>query len=167
MTLLMPDELYDRDALAWSEHQADLLRKVARGQRVNGVDWEHVVDEIEDVGLSELNAVQSHLRQVLVYLLKVHGWPDHASARHWRAEIAAFQAEAAQRFAPSMRQRIDLDQLYARALKQLRVADYGRPPLPWPTDCLLTVDQLLDDDVAALEARVGTPGQTISDEPLR
>src|SRR5208283_3621462 len=110
----MPDDLHDRDVLAWSEHQADLLRRLARGERVNDVDWAHVVEEIEDVGLSELNAVQSHLRQMLVHLLKVRGWPDHASVRHWREEIATFQAEAAQRFAPSMRQRIDLDLLYAR-----------------------------------------------------
>lgn len=163
----MLDELYDRDALAWSEQQAHLLRKVARGERVSGVDWEHVVEEIEDVGLSELNAVQGHLRQMLVHLLKVHGWPDHTSVRHWREKIATFQAEAAQRFAPSMRQRIDLDQLYARALKQLKVADYQPSPLPWPTNLRLTVDQMLNDDEAALEARLAAAQQTTSDEPLR
>ena len=58
---LMADELYDRDALAWSEWQAALLRRVARGERVNGVDWDHVVEEIEDVAISELNAVHSYL----------------------------------------------------------------------------------------------------------
>ena len=161
----MPDDLYEQDILAWSDHQADLLRKVARGQRVNGVDWEHVVEEIEDAGLSELNAVRSYLRQMLVHLLKVHSWPDHASVRHWREKIAAFQAEAAQRFAPSMRQRIDLDQLYARALRQLTVVDYEPPRLPWPTHTLLTVDWLLNDEVAALESRMAAPRQTASDVP--
>jgi Domain of unknown function DUF29 len=53
----MPDDLYDRDILAWSEHQATLLRRAALGERVNDIDWAHVVEEIEDVGLSELNAV--------------------------------------------------------------------------------------------------------------
>lgn len=48
----MPDDLYERDILIWSEQQADLLRRVARGERVNGVDWAHVAEEIEDVGLS-------------------------------------------------------------------------------------------------------------------
>ena len=163
----MPDDLYEQDILAWSDHQAGLLRKVARGQRVYDVDWAHVVEEIEDVGLSELNAVQIQLRQMIVHLLKVHGWPDHPSVQHWREEIAAFQAEAAQRFAPSMRQRIDLERLNARALKQLKVADYGRPPPAWPTDWLPTVDQLLNDDVATLEARLTAPRQTASDEPLR
>ena len=46
----MPNDLYDRDVLAWSEHQADRLRRLARGERVNDLDWEHVVEEIEDVG---------------------------------------------------------------------------------------------------------------------
>jgi len=33
--------------------------------------------------------------------------------------------------------------------------------------CLVTVDQLLNDDVAALEARLAAPGQAVPDEPLR
>jgi len=51
----MPQDLYDQDALAWSQQQAELLRRTACGERVNGLDWEHVVEEIEDVGLSELH----------------------------------------------------------------------------------------------------------------
>jgi hypothetical protein len=30
----MSDGLYERDILSWSEHQADLLRRLARGERV-------------------------------------------------------------------------------------------------------------------------------------
>ena len=57
----MPNDLYDRDVLAWSENQAALLRRVARGERVNDVDWAHVVEEIEDVGKSEKRELQSRL----------------------------------------------------------------------------------------------------------
>jgi hypothetical protein len=46
----MPDDLYGRDIFAWSEHQADLLRRVARGERVIEVDWDHVIKEVEDAG---------------------------------------------------------------------------------------------------------------------
>jgi hypothetical protein len=60
----MSDDLYEHDILAWSTRQADLLRRLARGERVNGIDWDHVAEEIEDVGLSELNAVCSYLRQI-------------------------------------------------------------------------------------------------------
>lgn len=152
----MPDDLYERDILTWSEHQADLLRRVARGERVNNVDWAHVVEEIEDVGLSELNAVNSHLRLMLLHLLKLASWPDNSAVRHWREEVAGFQAEAVQRFAPSMRQRIELDRLQALALKQLQAADYGRSPPAWPGACVFTLDQLLNDDVAKMEGHLTT-----------
>jgi hypothetical protein len=158
----MPDDLYERDALAWSEHQASLLRRVARGERVNEVDWEHVIEEIEDVGLSQLNSVQSYLRLMLVHLLKVNCWPENLSTGHWRGEIVSFQKDAAQRFAPSMRQRINLDRLYEAAGEQVAAATYdGQPAMPFPPDCPFTLDQLLTEPVAALEARLtAAPGDS-------
>ncbi|MSP01317.1 MAG: DUF29 domain-containing protein [Acetobacteraceae bacterium] len=148
----MSDDLYDRDILTWSEHQADLLRRLARGEGVNGVDWAHVVEEIEDVGLSELHSVESFLSLTIVHLLKVHGWPGSAAGNHWRAEIVAFQKNAARRFVPSMRQRIDLARLYGDALEELECEEYdGNAPRPWPAACPFTLDQLLNDKRAALE----------------
>ncbi len=56
----MPDDLYDRDFLAWSEHQAALLRRLAAGERVDqAVDWSNVIDEVESLGRSELRACES------------------------------------------------------------------------------------------------------------
>ena len=149
----MPDDLYHRDALAWSESQAVLLRRVARGERVNDVDWDHIVEEIEDVGLSQLNAVHSYLRQMLVHLLKLHGWPDLAAQHHWRAEIVGFQSDASQRFTPSMRQRIDLAQQYGRAVRQIGLTRFDKDPVSAPPAvCPVTLDQLLNASCAELEA---------------
>jgi hypothetical protein len=151
----MPDGLYERDILSWSEHQAELLRRLARGERVNDVDWEHVVEEIEDVGLSQLNAVRSYLRLMLVHLLKVHGWPDSPSIDHWRGEVVSFQADAEQRFAPSMRQKIDLAKLYGAALKQVEGVRYdGVAPREWPLVCPFTLDELLTERRVVLEERL-------------
>jgi hypothetical protein len=149
----MPDDLYDRDILAWSEYQATLLRRVAGGEKVNDIDWTRVVEEIEDVGLSELNAVHSYLRQILVHLLKLHGWPGLGACRHWRSEIVAFQTDAQRRFAPSMRQRLDVDAIYARALLQTEPLRYGsRPALAAPAICPITLDESLTATCAELEA---------------
>jgi hypothetical protein len=149
----MPDDLYDRDALAWSERQAALLRRVARGERVNDVDWDHVVEEIEDVGLSQLNAVQSYLRQMLAHLLKLHGWPDSDACEHWRNEVATFQVDAIARYAPSMRQRIDLPRAYELAQRQIAPMRRGNHAgLPAPAMCPVTLDQLLTASVEELEA---------------
>jgi hypothetical protein len=152
----MPDGLYERDILSWSQHQADLLRRLARGERGNDVDWEHVVEEIEDVGLSELHAVESFLDLMLVHLLKIHGWPDSPSVDHWRAKVGSFQKNAARRFAPSMRQRIDVAKLYADALEQLDGVHYdGVPAQPTPATCNFTLDMLLTERRRMLEAAFG------------
>jgi hypothetical protein len=162
----MPDDLYDRDVLAWSEHQASLLRRVARGERVNDVDWDHVVEEIEDLGLAQLNSVRSQLRLLMVHLLKVHCWPDSPSVGHWRGEIVSFQADAVQRFAPSMRQRIDLDAQYRLAQAQIAAACYdGRAALPAPAGCPFTLDQLLVETGATLERRLTTEGGEPTERP--
>jgi Domain of unknown function DUF29 len=156
----MSDRLYDRDILSWSEHQADLLRRIARGERVNDVDWEHVVEEIEDVGLSELHAVESHLDLILVYLLNIHGWPDSPSVQYWRAELGSFQKNASRRFSPSMRQRLDLTKLYSDAPEQLDGIEYdGIAPRVWPVLCPFTLDDLLNERRTILEGRLNASGE--------
>lgn len=43
-------DLYDTDVLAWSTRQADLLRRMGAGERVNDqVDLGAVAEEIEDM----------------------------------------------------------------------------------------------------------------------
>ena len=152
----MPDQQYESDVLAWGEHQADLLRRLSRGEQVNEApDWAHVIAEIEDVGLSELRACRSLLVQAMVRLLKLHLWPEAPSAAHWRGETAAFLAGARRSFTASMRQRIDLQSLWLDALYELR-AEAGQAALPaLPEACPLDLDRLIGErpdpmDLAAL-----------------
>jgi hypothetical protein len=146
----MADGLYERDVLAWSEHQADLLRRLGRGERVNDVDWAHVAEEIEDVGLSELHSVESFLNLIMVHLLKLHAWPESTACGHWRGEIVAFRNNANRRFAPSMRQRINVVALYAEAVEQMRETD---PSVQWPERNPFTLESLLKDETNALLGR--------------
>ncbi|HEX4367420.1 MAG TPA: DUF29 domain-containing protein [Rhodopila sp.] len=150
----MPDGLYERDVLAWSQHQADLLRRLGRGERVNDIDWAHVAEEIEDVGLSELHSVESFLNLILVHVLKLHAWPESDARRHWRGEIVVFRNDAKRRFAPSMRQRIDVGALYAEAHEQLREID---PTLQLSPANPFTLDDLLTQDTDTLLNRLPPP----------
>lgn len=139
----MPEDLYE-DCLAWSERQADLLRRLAAGERVNDeLDWPNIIEEIQDVGLSELHAVRSLLRRAIGHLLKIHGWPAGPVA-HWKREIRVFLTDANQGMSPSMRQRLDIPDLYERA-RLLIAADGldGRPPRNLPETCPFAVEDLL------------------------
>lgn len=138
--------LYDTDILEWSEHQAALLRRVAAGERVNDqVDWENVIEEIDSVGREQLHAVESLLVQALVHMLKAEAWPLARDAPHWRGEAQRFRGDAASRFVPSMRQRIDLGRLYRRALRAMPETIDDQPPLPVPPECPVTLEELLSE----------------------
>ena len=153
----MPDNLYDTDILIWSEHQADLLRRLAKGERLNdAIDWENVIDEVQTVGRSELNGCESLLRQALVHLLKLHLTPKSRAASHWRGEVDTFLADARHRFSPLMRQRIELAALYAEALSRLRVEARGKQDPRLPVACPFDLDDLLvaEPDIEALLAKV-------------
>jgi hypothetical protein len=57
------DDLYDSDILEWSEHQAEMLRRVAANDRLNSEspDWLNIIEEIESVGREQLRAVETLL----------------------------------------------------------------------------------------------------------
>jgi len=145
----MPDDLYSRDILAWSIAQAERLRRVAAGERVNDLDWANVIEEVESVGRSETQAVDSLLTLALVHGLKVVAWPDHTAARKWRNEITAFLVGAKRRFSPSMAQYLSVPEIYAAARRQVLDLDMRRPPLPLPESTDLTLADLLHESLGA------------------
>ncbi len=154
----MADRAYERDALAWAEHQAGLLRRLAAGDRLNeAVDWVNVIDEVQDVGISELRSCESLLRQALVHLLKLSAWPGSRSTGHWRSEAIGFLGDAKGRFSPSMRRRIDLAAEYRLASRQVQALDDESGVAgPHPPFCPFILDDLLaeDPEIAALAARL-------------
>lgn len=139
--------LYDDDILAWSEQQADNLRRRAS----NALDWDNLAEEIDDVGRSQLRAVESHLIQALLHDLKVLAWPTSRDVSHWRAEARGQRDDARAAFTPSMTQRLDMAELYRCALRRLPEVNDGLAPMSLPTSYPLSLDALLhsDESVAA------------------
>ncbi len=137
--------LYETDVLAWSEHQAELLRRQFAGESANEApDWGNISEEIEGVGRSEFNAVWSLLVQALMHDLKCQAWPSAYYVPHWRAKACASRADAAHRFTPSMRQQLNPAAIYRQAVLGLPVTINEFPGLPVPNECRLTVDELLE-----------------------
>ena len=153
---VLSDALYDRDALAWSEQQAALLRRLQAGEKVNAaLDWANVIEEIESVGRSELHAVEGLLVQALVHLIKVAHEPDAPARRHWLGETVAFLAGAERAYAPSMRHRLDLDRLQRQAVRQMRpTIDAALPEA-----CPYTLDELLDPEADPAVLAAGMVGR--------
>jgi uncharacterized protein DUF29 len=138
------NDLYDEDILLWSERQAALLRRIAAGEPVNErPDWPNIIEEVDSVGRSDLRATRSLLLQALLHQLKAQGWPDSQSAAAWEADARLFRIQARDAFSPSMRQRLDVEEIYADALAALPARMDGVPPQPLPQACPMTLDALL------------------------
>jgi hypothetical protein len=137
-------DLYDADIVVWSEAQAALLRRLVAGERVNDqVDWINVIEEIASVGNEQLHAVSSLLVRAIIHRLKVMAWRAARDADNWRAEAERFAGDAGDRFAPSMRQRLNLAHIYRRALRAVPATMYGEPRPPLPSECPWSLDELL------------------------
>ncbi len=135
---------YDTDVLLWSERQGRLLRRLAAGERLNDqIDWDHVVEEVESVGRSELHRTESLLIQALRHRLKMLAWPDSSEVSHWEEEAIIFQMDAGRAFQGSMRQHLDMDWIYRRTRHRFPGHIAGRPPLPLPQTCPFNLDELL------------------------
>lgn len=164
-------DLYQSDIFAWSEQQTGALRELAaRRDLPNALDIAHVVEEIEDVGQSELNAVRSSLRLILGHAIKCCVDHEAPSVRHWLAEIGNWQNELADRLTSAMRNRIDLDALWKRAIRQAELdlaeqdrasADLKARLAAQSVACPVGLDDILTDpaEPEALVARLadGTP----------
>lgn len=121
-------DLYDEDFYAWTQQQADALRRHFKGD--NRLDVEHLAEEVEDLGRSELHAVESYVENVIEHLLKLDysGWVE--ARNHWRAEVDAFRASIERKITPRIRQQVEteLEALYDRARRAAARSLHQREP---------------------------------------
>lgn len=147
--------LHDEDFFAWAEQQAEALKSLSgRPDLPNQLDLGNLAEEIADLGLHELNAAKSLLRNILAHLLVAWADGEAESVAHWHAETAVWQIDLRDRLTPAMRQRIDLDALWRQALETVgkKLAAYRRDParrrlatLGATAPCPYSLDDLCSD----------------------
>lgn len=82
---------YISDYYTWTKEQVKLLRL----KQFEQVDWENLIEEIEELGNSRENALESYLERLLEHLLKLSYWESEKEycARGWKAEIKNFRVQ--------------------------------------------------------------------------
>ena len=163
---------YDDDIYAWSQEQAAALRRLAETRRdlPNELDLEHVAEEIEDLGKTELRTVESFLELMLIHLLKVASAPGARPVRHWRDEVGLQRRALLKDLKNSMRQLIDLDAIWDTARRRADAAldehdDILLPGLP--EACPFSLDGLTGAqfDIDAAVARLRQAATTDEGTP--
>ena len=114
-------DLYDQDFYAWTQQQADVIRSL-RGD--NRLDVDHLAEEIEDLGKSELHACESWVEQIMAHLLKLDyaslSWPR----KHWTHELHVFRRSLLRRMTPSLERKVrsSLDDIFKDAKESAAAA---------------------------------------------
>jgi hypothetical protein len=142
--------LYEADLYAWTQDQADKLRKLAASSVNSELDLENLAEEIDSVGRSDRRELHSRLARIIEHLLKLgestlpeprRGWQNSVRAERESLDVLLDQS-------PSLRPvaETEIPAAHARAVRRLKdqVIELGMDPLPM--SCPYDIDQILDAD---------------------
>ena len=139
-------DLYHKDFYAWTEQMTQALKKGA----LDEVDIEHLVEEVESMGASDLRELKSRLIILIAHLLKWAYQPDSRSS-NWIGTISEQRTQLQNLLeqSPSLNNKakdlINDPKCYAKSVK-IAVLETGLDKSNFPTNCPYHLDQLLDDD---------------------
>jgi len=137
---------YDADFYAWALETAAHLRKQAWDQ----VDWEAVIEEIESLGISQREPLESRIEVLLRHLLKWVAQPSGRQSGHsWRSTIREqrYRLERLLHRNPSLRPQVvpTIAEEYPAAVR-LAMDETGLPRTAFPTTCPWTLEQVLEEE---------------------
>jgi hypothetical protein len=112
-----PERLCDEDFHTWTRDQARALRRLAATRPNIALDFEHLIEEVADLGKSERFAVRGQLRRIIEHSLKL-AWSLASEPRPgWHETIIDARTTLDDKLSPTLRRdlRRNLNQLYAQA----------------------------------------------------
>ncbi|MCL1472691.1 DUF29 domain-containing protein [Argonema antarcticum] len=136
--------LYEKDYLQWIQ---TTLEKIRSGDYVN-VDWENLIEEIEDMGRSERKSLKSNLIVVFLHLLKWQFQPEMRSGS-WEGSIIEHRRRIRESIddSPSLQNYLEsiFPECYLQAVKQAK-AETRLPLETFPQLCPYDLEQVVSDE---------------------
>ena len=140
---------YDRDFVEWTREQAKALR-AAQLIGVNlRLDWDHLAEEIEDMGKSERRDLASRIHTIIEHLLKLQCSSASRPRAGWETTVARGREQARRILAdsPSLRQELDRlvreEMVSARKVTERAMLAFRDQVAPFPDS--YSTAQVLDD----------------------
>ncbi|MBK5941947.1 DUF29 domain-containing protein [Halochromatium roseum] len=133
---------HDGDYYAWALEAAEHLR----AGRLSEVDLNGVAEELEDMGKAQRHALASHLKVLIVHLLKWRYQPGFRGVS-WRLSIANARDEIAELLEDSPSLRPKLAALVERrypAARNRAALETGLAEETFPSNCPFSEEELLD-----------------------
>lgn len=136
--------LYNTDYVRWVETTLEQLRS----RDYNNVDWDNLLDEIEDMSRREHQSLKSNLVVILLHLLKWQFQPNYRTGS-WAGSMTEHRRRVLESLeeSPSLKPYLEsvLAKCYQSARKQAH-QETGLPLEMFPSVCQYKVEEILDDD---------------------
>ncbi len=135
---------YEQDFCLWLEMTAKLLRD----RQLDQLDYDNLIEEIEAMGRSERNALESNLEQLLMHLLKWRYQPSKRS-NSWQYSITEHCLRVLKAFknSPSLKRYFEevLDECYQNA-RLLTSRETGLNKNTFPDILPFSVEDILNPE---------------------
>jgi Domain of unknown function DUF29 len=144
MQTITLNETYNKDLYLWGQEHIKLLKQ----GRLNELDIEHLIEEIEDMGSSQRHAIQSHLKNLIMHLLKWQ-FQSNIQSHSWKTSILNARIEIFDLIdeSPSLRNAPAncLEKAYSNA-RELASSETGLSLKTFPSECPYTIEEILKKD---------------------
>ena len=135
---------YEQDFFGWANEQAALLRA---GQ-LSAADIEHIAEEIESMGRSEQQQLESRLIVLILHLLKWRFQPNLRGSS-WRLTMKEQRSRIARHLRKNPSLQAVLDETIADAYSDAIIGaerETGLPDSTFPATCQWTFEQIMAED---------------------
>lgn len=136
--------LYEQDYCLWLEKTASLLRD----RHLELLDFEHLIEEIEDMGRGQRNELKSRLIQLFIHLLKYQYQPEKRSSS-WIGTIweQHYQIQSLLEDSPSLNNYYEavFSDCYPKAVRAAS-SETKLPATVFPPESPFPADRLIDSD---------------------
>lgn len=134
---------HDEDFYGWAMTEVQLLKE----GKLNELDIDNLIEELENMGVSEKNQLENRLSQLLMHLLKWQ-FQHNLQSKSWEISIKKQRRGIRKiiRQNPSLKAKIDqcLRDAYQDA-REDAADETGLDEKTFPAQCPYTFEQLMDD----------------------
>jgi Domain of unknown function DUF29 len=135
-------ELHESDFNLWVE---EIKTKIQR-RDIDDMDWDNLLDEIEDMGASQKRALDSYLQRLIEHVLKLQYWEAERDRcrQGWMVEVSNFRSRINRilKKNPSLKNYVanEYEDIYQDAITAMRFQ------FQLPDDCLISLEAIMTED---------------------
>jgi Domain of unknown function DUF29 len=144
--------LYSQDFYQWIQTTIQNIRN----KELSSLDWENLLEELEDLGNEQKHQLESRLLALFEHLVKLTYWHQerNESSRGWKGTIIEQRKQLKKLLKRNPSLKPYLLEIFAEAYQDARditIVKTGLEPEVFPLEVILTVEQALDENWLTIE----------------